>query len=155
MHNLFKKAEVFKSPISGEIVTIDQVPDPVFAEKMMGEGYSIIPSTNTIFAPLSGYVTMLMDTNHAIGITTADGQEILIHIGIDSVNLKGVGFTTHVSINDKVKQGDPLITVNFEYLKNNCKSEMVIILFPKAVEVIVNSPHSIVNTMAENTFRIK
>lgn len=154
MFNLFKKKELFKNPINGTIITIEQVPDPVFAEKMMGEGYGIIPAGDTIYAPFSGTVTVLMESKHAVGITTPSGEEVLIHIGIDSVHLNGQGFETLVSLNDKVSQGDPLVKVNFNYLKENCKSEIVVVLLPKATQVKVNNPNASVTCLEENCVTI-
>lgn len=154
MFNRFKKSEDFKSPVGGKVINIVDVPDPVFAEKMMGEGYAIIPNTGEILAPLSGNITFVTETNHAIGITTKNGFEVLIHIGIDSVLLNGKGFHSFVKVNDTVKQGDTLMKVDIEYLKANCKSEMVIVLFPANNNITLLKEGLIVDPLESNTITI-
>ena len=90
---------------------IDQMPDPVFSSKCMGDGVMIEPSGNTVVAPADATVSVTMPaSNHAVGLTLANGMELLIHVGIDTVDMKGDGFVCHVSQGDAVKAGDALIT---------------------------------------------
>lgn len=109
--NLFgKKEEVsktieLKAYATGRLVSIEEVPDPVFAEKMMGEGVAIIPSEGKIYAPIEGEVVRVFPRKHAVVIQAQNGAEILIHIGLETVSMKGEGFTTHVSEGKKSKQG--------------------------------------------------
>lgn len=102
---------VLLSPLTGEVKPIDQMPDPVFSSKCMGDGVMIEPSGNTVVAPADAAVSVTMPaSNHAVGLTLANGMELLIHVGIDTVDMKGDGFVCHVSQGDAVKAGDALIT---------------------------------------------
>lgn len=102
---------VLLSPLTGEVKPIDQMPDPVFSSKCMGDGVMIEPSGNTVVAPADATVSVTMPaSNHAVGLTLANGMELLIHVGIDTVDMKGDGFVCHVSQGDAVKAGDALIT---------------------------------------------
>lgn len=113
----FKKKEIeIGSPAVGECVPMKEVPDPTFSEEMLGKGAAIIPSEGKIYAPIDGEVSTLFPTLHAIGITTKDGLDLLVHIGIDTVNLKGDGFVAHVKEGDKVKKGDLLLEVDLSKL---------------------------------------
>ncbi|WP_161950587.1 PTS glucose transporter subunit IIA, partial [Streptococcus suis] len=87
-----------------------QATDPVFASGVMGQGVLIDPSEGILVAPIDGEVSVLFPTNHAVGITAANGVELLMHIGMDTVGLEGKGFTAHVNQGDKVKAGDKLIS---------------------------------------------
>lgn len=118
--NLFgKKEEKFQNFLAGELVDITDVPDQVFSSKMMGDGYAIDPSDKGVYAPMSGTIESLFPTGHALGLKTNSGLEILIHLGIDTVNLEGKGFTTHVKNGAKVKQGDLLIEVDWDVIREN------------------------------------
>lgn len=97
------------APVSGETVPLTDVPDKVFSSGMMGKGLAFNFSGNTVVAPADGKLTMLPDTRHAFGITTANDSEVLVHIGIDTVNLKGKGFTALAQVNATVHAGDPII----------------------------------------------
>lgn len=110
------------NPIEGEIISIEKVPDPVFAEKMLGDGFAIIPSGNKVYAPISGQVKVLFPTMHALAIETQEGLEVLIHIGIDTVELKGEGFVANVQVGDQVKHGDLLITFDKEIVDSKATS---------------------------------
>ncbi|KAB7663396.1 glucose-specific PTS transporter subunit IIBC [Bacillus sp. B1-b2] len=122
------------APIKGELVPITDVPDAVFAGKMMGDGFAIIPSEGTVVSPVDGKIVNLFPTKHAIGIKADNGREILIHFGIDTVKLKGEGFETLVSENDEVKQGQPLLKVNLDYIKENATSTITPIVFTNLSE---------------------
>ena len=115
MLKLFKKKEkqnkVLSSMANGKSVAIEDVPDEVFSTKMMGDGIAVIPDDGKIYAPCNGKISMVMDnTKHALGIETEDGMELLIHVGLDTVNLMGEGFATHVSTGDSVETGELLIS---------------------------------------------
>lgn len=116
------------NPIKGEIISIDKVPDQVFSEKMLGDGFAIIPSGNKVYAPIAGEIKVLFPTLHALAIETPQGLELLIHIGIDTVELKGEGFTAHVKLGDMVKQGDLLITFDKEIIETKATSIITPIL---------------------------
>lgn len=120
MFNLFKKKEkkhVIGSPAKGKAVSLKEVNDPTFAEEMLGKGAAVIPEEGKIYAPANGEIGMVFDTLHAVSMTTDFGAEILIHIGLDTVKMKGDGFTGHVKAGDHVKKGDLLLEVDLEKVK--------------------------------------
>lgn len=98
------------SPLNGTVVPLSEVHDAVFSQKVLGDGVAILPSEGNVFAPVDGTVSALFETKHAIGLTSQDGVELLIHIGIDTVNLQGKYFTAHVKVGDSVKKGDRMIS---------------------------------------------
>ncbi|MFD1040455.1 PTS glucose transporter subunit IIA [Virgibacillus byunsanensis] len=122
LKNMFKKSnpksEIY-APVNGKIVPIEDVPDPVFSQKMMGEGIAIIPSEGKAYAPVDGEVIQIPDTKHAIGIRADDGSEILIHIGLETVSLDGQGFNVLVNTGDTVSVGQPLMEFDLDYIKNH------------------------------------
>ncbi|WP_265457001.1 beta-glucoside-specific PTS transporter subunit IIABC [Enterococcus sp. HY326] len=105
------------SPVAGKIIPLSEVKDQVFSEGILGKGVAVEPTSNEIYAPVSGTVTTLFPTKHAIGITSEDGTEILIHIGLETVELKGDFFEAHVKQGDQVTQGQLLITADFDQIK--------------------------------------
>lgn len=105
------------SPLSGELITLSEVEDEVFASGAMGNGIAILPSEGRVVAPADAEITLLFPTKHAIGLKTIDGAEILIHVGMDTVSLNGNGFDSYVSIGDKVKKGQTLLTFDIEKIK--------------------------------------
>ena len=113
---------ILKAPLDGVVVPLEQVPDPVFSQKMVGDGASIDPTSQVLIAPCDGRVTQLHKAHHAVTLTTADGIELMMHIGLDTVNLKGEGFTAKVAEGDQVKTGDPLIEFDADYLATHAKS---------------------------------
>ena len=130
MLNLFKKKETFKTPIKGELIAITEVNDQVFSQKMMGDGFAIIPSENTVISPLSGTVDVVFPTKHAIGIKSNTGIEFIIHIGIDTVKLNGEGFTSYVEQGQKISQGEKLVTFDLDLIKSKGYDTSVIVIFP-------------------------
>ncbi|MTW22116.1 phosphoenolpyruvate--protein phosphotransferase [Allochromatium palmeri] len=119
---------ILKAPLDGVVVPLEQVPDPVFAQKMVGDGASIDPTNQLLTAPCEGRVTQLHRAHHAVTLTTADGIEVMMHIGLDTVNLKGEGFTAKVTEGDQVATGDPLIEFDADYLATHAKSLLTQIL---------------------------
>lgn len=109
----------------GKVLPISEVPDPVFAEKMMGEGFAIDPTSDMIVSPISGTLVQVADTLHAYGIQSDLGVEILVHVGLDTVNLQGKGFEAKVKIGDVMKKGDPLVKIDREYLIANAPSIVI------------------------------
>ncbi|KIH71984.1 PTS sugar transporter subunit IIA [Salinicoccus roseus] len=126
--NLFgKKNDVDKeieitSPLNGKYVKLEDIPDPVFAEKMMGEGFGVDPTDGEVVAPVAGTVMQVFPTNHAVGIKTNNGLEVLIHIGLETVAMEGKGFEGHVSEGDKVEKGDKLVTFDMDLVKSEANS---------------------------------
>lgn len=126
MIGLFKKDKgnslMVVSPVMGEVIDISEVPDPVFSEKMLGDGVAILPIEGIVRSPIAGEVIHIMDTKHAIGLKSANGVELLIHVGIDTVQMNGEGFEVLVSQGDRVKVGDILLTFNLDLVKAKAKS---------------------------------
>lgn len=106
-----------RSPLDGTIVPLSEVPDPVFAGGAMGPGAAVLPSGNTVYAPAAGAVVAAQPTGHAFGLVLDGGVELLIHVGIDTVNLKGEGFDVHVTQGDRVAAGAPLVTFDREIIE--------------------------------------
>lgn len=105
------------SPMEGRSIPLSEVPDDTFASGVLGEGMAVIPESGDIVSPVNGTVTVLFDTGHAIGITSEDGMDLLIHVGINTVELKGAPFTAHVSQGDTVKAGQLLLTADLEQIR--------------------------------------
>ena len=112
-----EKGNVLYAPCKGKVVPLTEVPDPTFSEKLLGEGFAVIPTEGKVYAPADAEVTLVFDTLHAITLTSSQGAEILIHIGLDTVTLKGAPFTAHVAAGDKVKKGDLLMDVDLDKIK--------------------------------------
>lgn len=108
---------VIEMPVKGEMISLNEVNDEVFAKEKMGKGYAIIPSDQYIYAPCDGTVVVLAQTKHAIGLQAKQGEELLIHIGIDTVELNGQYFESYVKQGDKVKKGDRLMKVDFQNIQ--------------------------------------
>ena len=106
------------SPLNGKAVSLDSVPDPVFSDRVLGDGCAVIPSDGKIYSPVNGEISSIAETNHAYGFSSDDGLEVLVHFGLETVALKGNGFTPHVAVGDKVKIGDLVAEVDVELLKS-------------------------------------
>ncbi|MFT4402365.1 glucose-specific PTS transporter subunit IIBC [Bacillus sp. SW14] len=126
--------ESFIYPLKGETVSLTDVPDPVFSEKMMGEGFAIDPSEGKVIAPADGEIVSIFPTKHAIGFMSAGGIEILIHVGIDTVKLNGKSFEAHVTSGQAVTQGELLLTFDLDYIKQHAASAVTPVIFTNASE---------------------
>ncbi len=113
---------ILGSPLTGKADDLSTTPDEAFASKMMGDGAVVTPIDGTVVAPADGEISFVFPSKHAVGLTTTDGLELLIHIGIDTVKLDGKGFETFVKQGDKVKKGDKLLGFDIEFVKNNAPS---------------------------------
>ncbi|ADZ82929.1 PTS transporter subunit IIABC [Cellulosilyticum lentocellum] len=123
-----------KMPLTGRLMPITEVPDPVFAEKMMGDGFAIEPTDGKVYSPVSGKVTNVFPTKHAATFETETGHEVLIHFGLDTVKLGGEGFESHIEQGQEVKAGDLILTVDLEKVKAKVPSVITPIVFPNLKE---------------------
>ncbi len=112
-----KKDNGIYAPLAGQAVPVTEVPDPTFAEGMLGDGIAIIPSEGKVYAPCDATVDMMFTTGHAVSLVADNGAEILIHVGLETVGLEGKPFTVHVQNGQKVKKGDLMIEVDLEAVK--------------------------------------
>lgn len=124
------------SPIEGEIIPISEVDDQVFASKMMGEGFAVLPSDGTIKAPISGIVKMIAPTKHAIGIVADDGMELLLHLGIDTVDLNGEPFTLTIKEGETLQQGQVIRTIDLNQIEVKGKDATVMVIITDSKEAI-------------------
>lgn len=131
---LFSKKE-FLMPIDGEIINLEKVPDEVFSQKMMGDGFAINPSSGKVYSPIDGEIKTAFPTGHAVGISNSK-LEILIHFGMDTVNLKGEGFDLKVAVGDTVKKGDLLIDIDLKSIKSKVPSTITPIIFTGGIDKI-------------------
>ncbi len=113
---------ILNSPLTGEAKDLSEVPDEVFASRIMGDGAVVIPSDGSVIAPADGVISFVFPSKHAVGLTTTDGLELLIHIGIDTVKLDRKAFETYVEEGDKVQAGDKILSFDIEFIKNNAPS---------------------------------
>jgi glucose-specific phosphotransferase system IIA component len=120
---------VLKSPLTGKVLHISKTPDDVFAEKMLGDGVAIEPTEGVVYSPVDGEITQIfLPSKHAIGITSKDGLEILIHIGLETVKMNGEGFEALIKQGDKVKEGQELIRFDIRKIKEKAKSTITPVL---------------------------
>lgn len=118
MFGFFRKSDpVLYAPVSGKIIALAKVPDQVFATKVIGDGVAFEPEGSTVCAPCDGVITMIAETGHAFGLTAKNGAEILIHIGLDTVEFAGEGFNVLVKQNASVKKGTPIVELDREFFR--------------------------------------
>jgi len=123
------------SPMSGKVVRLDEVPDVTFSSKLVGDGFAVIPSEGAVYAPFNGTVTALYSSMHAIGLKAEDGIELLIHIGINTVQLEGKYFAAHVKQGDVVTKGQKLITFEMDQIKEKYNLISPVIILNKGIEL--------------------
>ena len=128
----------FVSPVEGKVMELSEVEDKVFSQGSMGNGFAVELTSGTVRAPFSGEVTVVFPTGHAIGMKRADGLEVLIHIGMDTVELNGKGFSLKVKQGDYVSVGDVLVEVDLDYIKSEGKSLVSPVVFPNGQAVSLN-----------------
>ena len=105
-------SEIVSAPMSGTLVSLDDVPDITFSKRLVGDGTAIRPTSGAVTSPVDGIVATLFPTKHAVAVRSDSGVEVLIHVGLDTVNLKGAGFTAHIAVGDRVSVGDLLLDVD-------------------------------------------
>ncbi|WP_246001305.1 PTS system trehalose-specific EIIBC component [Oceanobacillus piezotolerans] len=131
-HNIY-------APLNGKLTKLENVPDPTFSQKLMGEGIAIDPVDGKVVSPINGEIVLIPDTKHAVGLKSESGAEILIHIGLETVALNGEGFEVHVNQGDKVKAGQTLITFDLEFIKKNAASSITPIIVTNGSDFEVTS----------------
>ncbi|MCF6463732.1 PTS glucose transporter subunit IIA [Clostridium sp. Cult1] len=124
MMNFFKKNKPIHilAPMSGKIIPLEEVDDKAFSEKRLGEGIAIEITDGKVIAPFDGEITSTYKSNHCVVIRSEEGIELLIHVGLETIKLKGEGFTQHVALMQEVKQGDVILEADLEFLKEKRKS---------------------------------
>ena len=120
------------SVADGQVVALEQVKDPVFAQKMMGDGFAVEPANGNIVSPVSGTVSSIFPTKHALGLVTETGLEVLVHIGLDTVSLEGKPFTVHVAEGQKVAAGDLLVTADLDAIRAAGRETSTVVVFTNA-----------------------
>lgn len=126
------------APTDGALKPVTEVPDETFAAKILGDGFAVVPTSGTVLAPVAGTVTTVADAKHAVGITTPSGVEVLVHIGVDTVQLGGAPFEMLVTQGQTVAAGEPVEKVDLEAVKAAGKPTDVIVVFtnPDAIAAL-------------------
>lgn len=122
------------APADGEVIPISEFPDELFSDEMLGPGCGILPSGDLIAAPFNGTVTQVADTLHTVHLTSDDGMKVLIHVGVDTVAMKGKGFKAHVKTDQKVHRGDQLIHFDREAIKKAEHPDAIAVILTNAEE---------------------
>lgn len=130
------KKENLLAPISGEVINLSGVDDPVFAQKTLGEGFAVKPEKTQLVSPVTGKIMMVAETKHAIGFKTATGMEVLIHLGIDTVELEGKPFSVEVAAGDEVEAGQKIGTMDLAAIKAAGKDDVVVVAVTNTAEIL-------------------
>lgn len=130
-------AELY-SPMKGEVLPVEQSEDPMFASKMLGDGIAVNPTDGTVYAPCDGTLSLLYETKHALGITCDNGIDLLIHVGIDTVQMNGEGFETFAAQGDRIRKGQKLLTVDLDLVKEKGYSTQTMMILPQADGITAN-----------------
>lgn len=150
MFGFMKKEVKIYSPVKGRVVNLEDVPDSMFSSKMLGDGAAIEIEEDVICAPVDGVIRVLFETKHAFVIETKEGAEVLVHIGLDTVDLKGEGFQAIANIEDKVKAGDPIVKVDRNLVKSKGFNLITMVLVTNTEKFkninIVGSGDSVIKT---------
>jgi len=147
MFGLKSKEIIITSPLEGKVVPVSGLSDPVFSDDILGKGIAVIPEGSRIIAPVDALVTMMFDTGHAVSLETDKGVELLIHVGIDTVKLKGTHYTIHKSTDDKVKAGDVLMEFDADAIISAGYEVVtpVVVCNPDAFKNISFAPEGLIN----------
>ena len=136
------KIECLIAPCTGKTVPLSAVPDEVFANGLLGEGIAIEPADGTVFAPVDGIITSVTDSRHALTLMSANGTDLLLHIGVDTVSLAGEGFCLHVALGDRIKAGQPIADVDIALIRSRGLSAIcsIVVTEPDKIENIEYHP---------------
>src|SRR5699024_653899 len=133
-NHVYNNLEI-KSPMDGSYLSLEDIADTVFAEKMMGEGFGIDPSHGEVVAPVDGVIMQVFPTNHAVGIKTNNGAEVVIHIGLETVAMEGKGFEGFVSVVDRIEVGDKLVTFDIDLVMEEANSTISPVIITTSNEI--------------------
>ena len=152
-----KKAKdiIITAPISGKTTSIENANDEVFRKRMIGDGIVVIPDSDTVVAPIDGKISMVVETGHAYGIVSKEGLEVLIHIGIDTVKLKGEGFCPYVEPEQTVKRGQVIAQFDKERLEKENYNVETIIIFPNGGSFALDEMKEDIDVIAGQTEIVK
>jgi PTS system glucose-specific IIA component len=150
-----KKSESVYSPVPGRVVSLDEVPDPVFAGRSVGDGFAVEPTDGSFRSPVDGELVLVAKTLHAFAVRTHEGAEILVHIGIDTVTLKGEGFTGHREVGETVARGDVIISCDLEDIKMKVPSTVTPVLLTNGAKFSMSQPDFQANGASVITVRRK
>ncbi|KAA0946892.1 phosphoenolpyruvate--protein phosphotransferase [Pseudomonas sp. ANT_H14] len=142
------------APLSGVLVALDQVPDPVFSSRLIGDGLCIDPTSQTLCAPLAGVISNIQDSGHAVSVTNDHGVQVLIHIGLDTVNLAGKGFTRLVKEGQRVEAGQPLIEFDADFVALNARSLLTLMLVVSGEPFTLLTPGSGLVVLGQPLLRV-
>lgn len=138
------------APTTGEIINLSQVSDPVFAKKTMGDGFGLKPTSDKVVSPVVGTVTMIAPTFHAIGFKMTNGLEVLVHLGVDTVNLKGKPFEVKTKVGKKVRPTDTVMLMDRKQIKNAGLDDVIAVVFTNTKDKLGNLDFHIGSTEASN-----
>lgn len=139
MFGFGKKDNRVASPCDGTLQAITEVSDDIFSSKAMGDGFGVVPSKGVVTSPVAGTINMVFPTKHAISVKTAQGLEVLVHMGFDTVELEGKPFKLHVKVGDKVKVGAPLADVDLAQVKDSGRDTTVVVIYTN-MDLITDFP---------------
>ena len=151
------KEVVIISPFTGNVIPIEDVPDPVFAEKMLGDGIAVNPSDGKVLAPLDGTITILHSSGHAFTVQATDSPAVtvLVHVGLDTVKLKGQGFTLHAKVGDVVKVGQQVISIDLKTINDAGYSPLSPVILPDLPEEAQVEKYELSRVVAGSTALLK
>ena len=156
MQNPFKnRGESVYSPVAGRIVSLDEVPDPVFARRSVGDGFAIEPTNGSFRSPVDGELVLMAETRHAYAVRTDAGAEVLVHIGIDTVTLKGEGLIGHRKVGERVARGDVIISCDLDDIKMKVPSMVTPVVLMNGAKFAMSSPDLEANGESVITVRRK
>lgn len=138
------------SPATGNIQTLENVADPLFAQKVMGEGFGVIPNNEKVFSPITATVTSVFKTKHAIGLKTDDGLEVMVHMGLDTVELNGEPFEIKVNEGDKVENNTLIATMDLNKVKDAGKDTVVLTIVTNTADKVEKAEMTINDTSSVN-----
>lgn len=124
----------FLAPMTGTAVAITDVPDPIFVEKILGDGIAIVPTEGEVVSPVDGVVSRVAETGHIYGVTTEDGIEVLIHVGLETVALNGKCFRIHAKVGDKVNAGDLIAEADLAFIKETGRNSITPVIIGSGLE---------------------